>query len=512
MNPLKILLVEDERDHADLIRKLVSSQEKHLTIEWVDRLSSALNILEKNNFDVILLDLGLPGSDKEKTLSSVLALADKAPVVVLSAISDEDFALKAVHKGAQDYICKARMSGEIILRTIRYSIERKEILEELRAANRAKDEFLSTLSHELRNPAGIIQSYAELLCQDEASEIKVPKIKAAQVIYRHAKHQLRLVDDLLDMSRILNGKFELDNNTINLASVIEAAIDTQSVAIDSKKISIIKEIDPSATMILGDSDRLQQVMVNLISNAAKFSFSNSKIEIKLKREKSRVEIAVTDYGKGIEKDFLPFVFDRFRQQEGGIARKFGGLGLGMAITKQLVELHGGQIQVHSDGFKKGTTFKVYLPLLAIRIAPKNQIDSRHKSSHRKGKKPLRGLKIMVVDDCYDILMLVKTVLSMHGAEVTTMISASEALIEICKRKPDVLVCDIGMPDIDGYTFLKILREKESKNGCKPIPAAALTAYARKEDRDEAIKSGFNIHLSKPVEEREFITRILELVN
>ncbi|MEG3930545.1 ATP-binding protein [Microcoleus sp. T3_B1] len=381
------------------------------------------------------------------------------------------------------------------------------------AANRAKDEFLSILSHELRTPLNAILGWSTMLRQKNLSEDKVAR--ALETIERNAKSQAQLIEDILDVSRIITGKLRLQVRPVNLVPVIESAIESVHLAAEAKSIRLQSRIDSEVGPLLGDADRLQQVVWNLLSNALKFTPKDGRVEIRLQRVNSHVEITVSDTGAGISSDFLPFVFDRFSQHDSTTTRSYGGLGLGLAIVRQLVELHGGTVTVVSPGIGQGTTFTVKLPVTIIHLPPSapEPLNSIVKANGRfQGSSTLEGLQILVVEDEADALELLSTILAKYGADVMAVASVKEALTIIqtaSDRSPDVLVSDIGMPDEDGYSLIRKLRQLEAQRGGR-LPAIALTAYARNDDRQQALLAGFQIHLTKPVDAAELVAVVASL--
>ena len=374
-------------------------------------------------------------------------------------------------------------------------------------ANRMKDEFLSTLSHELRTPLNAILGWAQLLRHGMTAPEEVSQ--GLETIERNARLQTQLIEDLLDMSRIISGKIRIDIQRVSPISFIEEAVSTIQPAADAKGIRIEKILDPLAGPVSGDPARLQQVIWNLLSNAVKFTPKGGRIQIVLERVNSHLEIVVADTGQGIEPDFLPYVFDRFRQADASSTRKYGGLGLGLAIVKQLVELHGGTVRVKSPGPGKGSSFVVALPLTVIHgPADAERLHPKTPSKERAEGKPVRldGIKVMVVDDQTDAQQLIRRVLEDCGAKVITCSSAAEALPILERERPAVLVSDIGMPEIDGYEFLKKVRALGADRG-GAVPAVALTAFARSEDRTRALLSGFMVHVTKPVEPSELAATV-----
>ena len=395
----------------------------------------------------------------------------------------------------------------------RASAERETLLERERSARSAaerasavKDEFLATVSHELRTPLNAILGWSQMLRLGQARPEHLEKGLAT--IERNARAQTQLIDDLLDMSRILAGKVRLDVQSVAPTTFIEAAIDTVRPAAAAKGVSIIPMLEWSAGTVLGDPSRLQQVLWNLLSNAIKFTPSGGKIQITLVRTSSHIEISVSDTGIGIPAEFLPHVFDRFRQAEGTTTRRHGGLGLGLSIVKHVVELHGGVVQAHSAGKERGSTFVVTLPVGAAEPPPASEVPAGTPLAPGVDFHPtdLRGAKVLVVDDEEDSREVIAQLLAQCGAQSLTARSADEALQLLESERPDAIVSDIGMPDVDGYELLRRVRRLEQSIGGR-IPAVALTAFVRPEDRMRALRAGFLVHLAKPVEPAELVASI-----
>lgn len=369
------------------------------------------------------------------------------------------------------------------------------------AANRTKDEFLAVLSHELRTPMNPILGWARLLRQGNLDSRRTAT--ALETIERNAQLQTQLIEDLLDISRILQGKLSLHPCPVNLASILEAALETVRLAAEAKRIQIQKQIDTTVATVLGDAARLQQVLWNLLSNAVKFTPEHGQIDIQLTLMPAQAQIQVKDNGKGIQPDFLPYVFDYFRQADNSITRTFGGLGLGLAIARHIVELHGGTIQVNSPGEGQGATFTVGLPLLQTStVAPEE-------GTLETNPLTLQGIQVLSVDDEIDNLELASFILEQAGASVVAVSSAQEALEVLTQTKPDVLLLDIGMPEMDGYTLLQQIRALPLEQE-KPIPAIALTAYAGEVDQQRALAVGFQKHLPKPIDPDVLIVAVADL--
>ena len=376
--------------------------------------------------------------------------------------------------------------------------------------SKMKDEFVATLSHELRTPLTAIQGWAQLLRSTSPDGNSLEE--GLEIIERNARAQGQMVEDLLDMSRITSGKLSLDVQPVQLPQVVEGAITAVKMAAEAKGIRLQKTIDPMLGVnVTGDPHRLQQVLWNLLNNAIKFTPKGGRVGVVLKRVASHVELSVSDSGIGIPAEFLPYVFERFRQADGSHARKFGGLGLGLSIVRNLVELHGGTVRVDSPGDNLGTTFTVTLPVRAVAQQP----DQDHPRAHAGGALNcddlhLDGVRVLVVDDEPDTRELVCRVLSECGVSVTNANSAALAMEKLAGGEFDVMVSDIGMPGEDGYGLIKRVREREAREGRPKLPAIALTAYARAQDRQKIMLSGFQVHVAKPVEAAELLVTVASL--
>ncbi|HKS29613.1 MAG TPA: PAS domain S-box protein [Pyrinomonadaceae bacterium] len=385
---------------------------------------------------------------------------------------------------------------------------------EAEEANRLKDEFLATLSHELRTPLTAMLGWTRMLRTRMLDE-KTSR-HALATIERNVRSQTQLIEDLLDVSRIITGKLRLDTRPVELASVIEAAIDSIQPAAEAKEILLERAIDPTAGPVLGDPARMQQVVWNLLSNAVKFTPKGGRVQVALERSDSYAAISVTDTGAGISHDFLPYVFDRFRQADSSSTRSHGGLGLGLAIVRHLVELHGGAVEAASQGAQRGACFTVKLPLMAVNIrrdgAGEGKGDGIATGEGAVLDCPplLKGLRILVVDDEEDAQQLLATILRQCEAVVETASSAQQAIEAARASHPDLLISDIGMPDEDGYDLLERVR-KDPDPEVKEVPAVALTGYASEEDRARSFAAGFQIHLTKPIDPQALIAAISQLV-
>ncbi|UNU22642.1 PAS domain S-box protein [Microcoleus vaginatus] len=370
------------------------------------------------------------------------------------------------------------------------------------AANRIKDEFLAVLSHELRSPLNPILGWTKLLRTGRLDGTKTQQ--ALETIERNAKLQAQLIEDLLDVSRILQGKMTLNVASVNLAATIEAALETVRLAAEAKHIHIQTTFNPISGTVSGDTNRLQQVVWNLLSNAVKFTPTGGRVEVQLEQVGMYAQIQVKDTGKGITRDFLPHVFDYFRQEDGTITRQFGGLGLGLAIVRHFTELHGGTVQADSLGQNLGATFTIRLPLNIVEPEPSS--DDRHPESATD----LAGVYVLVVDDDADMRELAAFTLMQSGAQVATAASGAQALTLLNQSVPDLLLCDIGMPEMDGYSLIRQIRKWSPQQG-GTIPAIALTAYAGEINQQQALAAGFGLHISKPVEPEELVKAIARLL-
>ena len=389
---------------------------------------------------------------------------------------------------------------------------------EAEAANRAKDLFLATLSHEMRTPLNAIVGWLSILRHEDAETRHFQE--GLKVIERNTMAQVQLIDDLLDVSRIISGKLRVDIQPCELAEVINAAVNVTRTAAEGRGITLNVSLDPSATLALCDSGRIQQVVWNLVSNAVKFTPKGGQVHVTLRREESSFQIQVSDTGQGISSDLLPHVFDRFRQADSSMRRRFAGLGLGLSIVKYIVEAHGGTVEAVSPGEGKGSTFTVRLPIRAVRIrdeseeeevASNNGDDEPADSFRITERRPLvrlDGVQVLVVDDQADARRVLTIVLERAGAVVTTADSARTAIETFSEARPDVLVSDLGMPDQDGFDLIRQLRD--DGHDARDLPAVALTAFVQKDDAHLALLAGFQVHLPKPIDPHDLTSVIARL--
>jgi signal transduction histidine kinase len=498
----------------------------------LDQLVTEQCALRLTDADDLLLDNEAHGGDVQSFLGAPILspLGVSGWVYLLNKADDEDFSeaderlaatlatqVAVAYENARLYTEAQNHATELRLEVA----ERKQAEEEraqmlvreqsARAeaedANRTKDEFLATLSHELRTPLTAILGWSHLLRMNKLREPDFAH--ALETIERNARSQSQLIDDLLDVSRIVTGKLQIELSSVDLSSVIEAAVESVHPALATKEIDLQTLVEPGFR-VRGDAHRLQQIFWNLFTNAIKFTPKGGRVRVTTERRDSEVWIKVTDTGIGISPEFLPYIFDRFRQADGSTTRAQGGLGLGLSIVRHLVELHQGKVEVSSEGAKLGSTFTVRLPIAVMMTRSRNgdKESSQLKDEELLVKSPriLDGLKILVVDDDADTRDLVTTILTRCGSEVRCTESAAEALRAFQEFNPDLLVSDIGMPEVDGYGLIRKLRKLKSKRA-KQIPALALTAYATDEDRILALSAGFQMHLPKPIEPENLVSSI-----
>jgi signal transduction histidine kinase/CheY-like chemotaxis protein len=376
-------------------------------------------------------------------------------------------------------------------------------------ASRAKDDFLATASHELRTPLNAILGWARLLRSGNLEHSNF--VRGLETIERNAVAQVQLIEDILDGSRVVTGNLHLEVRPLNMTAVVNAALDAVRPSALAKSIAIAVALDPAAAHIKGDPDRLQQVVWNLVNNAIKFTPKGGRIDVRLDRVGTSIDLSVKDTGQGIDDDFLPHVFDRFRQADESTTRRHGGLGLGLALVRHLVEAHGGTTRAESAGVGKGATFTVTLPVIAVVAEEPRVVRQTPTTAARAAaaaRNSLEGVRVLVVDDEPDARDLVATALRTRGADVTAATSAAQAIELIRKRAPMVLVSDIGMPVDDGFALIQRVRALDDT--ASQLPAIALTAYARDDDRRRALDAGFQAYLSKPVEPDALVRLVSEL--
>jgi PAS domain S-box-containing protein len=385
------------------------------------------------------------------------------------------------------------------------AVENARAYEQVSRASRVKDEFLATLSHELRTPLNAILGYSRMLKSGMVSSDRLPR--AVEIIHKNASALAKIVEDVLDVSRIVSGKLRLKTQPLDPGPILALSVETVQPAAEAKGITLRAVMEPGLTQVNGDPDRLQQVMWNLLSNAVKFTPNHGTVTVSVEPGDAHIAISVIDTGVGITPEFLPHIFERFRQGDSRFAREFGGLGLGLAIARHIVEMHGGSIEAFSEGVGNGSTFKVTLPVSGVQLRPM-AITAPATQPVAPTDRRLAGLHVMVVDDETDALQMVRELLETAGARVTTAVSADEALTLLEGERPDLILTDIGMPSVDGFELIRRIRQMP--RSIRDVPAAALTAYAQPEDRTRALRSGFQVHLAKPIDPGELITAVESL--
>jgi PAS domain S-box-containing protein len=437
--------------------------------------------------------------------------------LTVSPVRNKKGRIIGASKIARD-ITERKRAEEEIARLLAEEQSAREVAEQ---ATRAKDEFLALVSHELRSPLNAILGYTRMLRSGVGGREDLNK--ATGVIERNAKAQLQIVEDLLDSARIVTGKLRIEPNLVDLVPALESALDTVRSAADAKGVTLVANFRRLPEQVLGDSTRLQQIVWNLLTNAVKFTPEGGRVELRMEGDADHIRIAVSDTGKGVEPEFLPFVFDRFRQADASSGRRYGGVGLGLSLVKHLVELHGGTITAVSDGAGRGATFTIMLPRRHLELIPPTPPAVAPQEARTEGVIPkdqalsLEGVSVLVVDDQEEAREILTEELSEYAAQVTSVSSVAEALAILSRppdgRRPDVLILDIAMPGEDGYAVIKKVRalEAEQGNAVYQIPAIALTAHARAEDRLRALQAGFQMHVAKPVEPTELAVVILSLI-
>lgn len=516
-----ILIVDDDRILVHALSCLVEARLPDALVETSTSAEESLQRVRDNDYDVIVSDIRMPQVDGMTLLAKVHEMRPDTPVILITGIGDYDVALRALRGGAFDFIPKpvdtdyfgAAIARATRVRNIARELEQRRTgleqharelasvverqTQELREANRAKDEFLATVSHELRTPLTTVLGWSRLMLKGGMDPATMQQ--GIEAIERNATHQATLVEDLLDVCRIMTGKLRVAKQPVRFGHVVSEALETMTPLMQARNITASREIEANAR-VLGDPDRLHQVVSNLLSNAVKFTPMGGRIDVKLRVESGQVILSIRDTGVGIPIEFLPHVFDRFRQADSSVSRSRGGLGVGLAIVHHLVGAHGGTVIAESEGSGKGAAFIVRLPLLA-------GLDDAPVSSARLKEVDLDGVRLLVVDDDPDTLALFRHALELRGADVITAGSAASALEEMERELPDVLVCDIGMPYEDGYALIRWVRAKPTLRG---VPAVAVTAFTRPEDVRHALAEGFDLHMPKPVEMDELAAKVSTL--
>jgi signal transduction histidine kinase len=518
------LLVVDDEESLRITTAAILEKEGY-SVDTASSGDEAISLLAEKDYDLVLTDLHMEGGDGLSVLNQIRRHSPLTISVVLTGFASVESAIAALQEGAYDYLVKpcdidsmkhtirrgvehrrlmlAEQKARTDLEQLNLDLERRIVERtaeltrlnlELADANRAKDVFLATLSHELRTPLTPVVGWIKLLRSGHLDEKSVAQ--ALDAIERNAWLQSKLIDDLLDTSRIATGKLHFEPKPTDLNTVVKAAIDTVRESAASRSIDLSINLWPSTIVVMGEPVRLQQIAWNLISNAIKFTEPGGKVTVVTKHEDSQARLVVIDTGIGIAPEFLPHVFDRFKQADGSTSRRHGGLGLGLAIADALAKMHGGRIMAESGGVGLGSCFSLQVELAASeRVVPEQVIERAHS---------LLGLDVLIVEDSIDTLTLLSAVFSREGANVTTAASAAEALESAVSKRPAVIISDIGMPDVDGYQLLEQLKLIPGMND---VPAIAISGYVSDEDRERALGTGYRALVPKPIDVEELFDLI-----
>lgn len=525
-NEARLLVVDDEESLR--ITTAAIFEKEGYVVDTASSGDEAVELLSKADYDLVLTDLHMEGGDGLSVLNQIRRHAPLTISVVLTGFASVESAIAALQEGAYDYLVKP-CDIESMKHTIRRGVEHRRLMlaeqkaradleqlnldleqrieqrtaeltrlnAELAEANRAKDIFLATLSHELRTPLTPVVGWIKLLRSGALDEKSVAQ--ALDAIERNAWLQSRLIDDLLDTSRIATGKLHFEPKPTDLNAAVKAAVDTVLASAASRNIELSISLWPTSLVVMGEPVRLQQIAWNLVSNAIKFTDSGGKVRVTTGLNGTQAYLEVVDTGVGIEPEFLPHVFDRFRQADGSTSRRHGGLGLGLAIADALAKMHGGKLEADSDGVGKGARFT-----LRIELAPTSKVVAEAPAEKVHS---LHGLDVLIVEDSSDTLQLLSMIFEREGANVTTAASAAEALQEAVMKRPNIIVSDIGMPETDGYQLLEQLRVLP---GLSDVPAIAISGYASEEDRERALAVGYMALVPKPIDVDALFTLIQDL--
>jgi signal transduction histidine kinase len=509
------LMVVDDEESLRITTAAILEKEGY-TVDVASSGNEAVGLLANADYDLVLTDLHMEGGEGLMVLNEIRRNAPLTISVVLTGFASVESAIAALQEGAYDYLVKP-CDIETMKHTIRRGVEHRRLMlaeqkaradleqlnldlekriaertaeltrlnVELADANRAKDVFLATLSHELRTPLTPVVGWIKLLRSGNLDNKSIAQ--ALDAIERNAWLQARLIDDLLDTSRIATGKLQFEPRPTDLNVTVKAALDTVMAMAAARNIELSIRLSSSTLVVMGEPVRLQQIAWNLISNAIKFTDPGGKVTVKTETDGQHACLSVSDTGVGISPDFLPHVFDRFRQADGSTSRRHGGLGLGLAIADALAKMHGGRMEAHSDGMGTGSSFTFRIGLISAASLAPEKTESRTRS--------LKDLNVLIVEDSVDTLTLLSTMLAREGAKVMQASSAREALAAASTNPPDIIISDIGMPEIDGYEFLQQLKQVPGLDG---VPAVAISGYASDEDRRKALNVGYLALMAKPL--------------
>ena len=526
MNHARLLVVDDEENLR--ITTAAILEKEGYSVDTAASGNEAIALLANTDYDLVLTDLHMDEGEGLAVLNEIRRNSPLTISIVLTGFAPVESAISALQEGAYDYLCKP-CDIETMKHTIRRGVDHRRLMlaeqkaradleqlnldleqriiertaeltrlnAELAEANRAKDVFLATLSHELRTPLTPVVGWIKLLRSGNLDSRSVAQ--ALDAIERNAWLQARLIDDLLDTSRIATGKLQFEPRPIDLNVAVKSALDTVRALAASRNIELSATLSPEMLVVMGEPVRLQQIAWNLLSNAIKFTEPGGKVSVRTEAENNEVRLVVTDTGIGIAPDFLPHVFDRFRQADGSTSRRHGGLGLGLAIADALAKMHGARLEAQSKGAGHGSTFMFRIGLVGAENVAAEKIQEKTHS--------LKNLKVLIVEDSEDTLTLLGAMFAREGAHAITATSAAEALQWASTNQPDIVISDIGMPDVDGYELLEKLKQLPRMNG---IPAIAISGYASDEDRRRAIGVGYIALVPKPIDVDELFALIHDL--
>jgi signal transduction histidine kinase len=488
--PIRVLLVEDDEDDYLLTRDLLREiGKRHFALDWVATFEEAVAALAWQEHDVYLVDYRL-GAHNGVDLWSA-AGRHSAPMILLTGLDDHDVDIQAMKAGAADYLVKGQIDAPLLERSIRYAIERKRAEEALKRADRRKDEFLAMLAHELRNPLAPIRNALYIMKQPGTDASGLERVR--EMMERQVRHMTRMVDDLLDVSRITRGKIELRKEVVDLASVVSRTVEATRALIEDRRHELTVALPPELVLLEADPTRLEQVLTNLLNNAAKYTDQGGQIGLSAQQESGELVVRVKDTGMGVPADMLSRIFEPFVQSDRVLHYSQGGLGIGLTLVRSLVEMHGGTVQVHSDGPGRGSEFVVHLPLLSQR----DKIEGSR--AEGEGSQPFNATpkrRILVVDDNADAAESLGMLLKLEGHDVRVAHDGSGALAAVDADPPDIVFLDVGMPGMNGYEVAQRLRQRPD---VEPLLLVALTGWGQEEDRRRSKEAGFDHHVVKPVE-------------
>lgn len=521
----RLLHIDDNPDDRVLVQRVLTPTFPAMEYIGVGTAAAYASRIDET-FDCVITDYRIGWTDGLAVLHSIRQRHPDVPILMFTNTGNEEICAAGMKAGLADYIVKRKeefprlptaVSAAMDLATTRRALEERnrevqELLEreqfaraEAVRANHLKDEFLATVSHELRTPLSAILGWAHLLQLQHVPREK--ELEGFRIIERNARAQVKLVDDLLDLSRIISGTLRIDLGPLDLLESLRKSVDAFRAAAADKSITLSTQFDPAPPVIRGDAQRIEQIVSNLIANAIKFTPQGGKVAVSLHRTGSHLEITVTDNGTGIDPTFMPYLFDRFRQGEIGPTRRHGGLGIGLSVVKNLVELHGGGVEARSEGSNKGACFTIRFPVAVMR--ENSLLQAQSDSVGKNTPQRLKGLHILAIDDDKDTLDIVQRILTMYGANVDAASNATQGLELLGQVQYDVLLSDIGMPGMDGFSMIEQVRRLDHAN--RDIAAASVTAFARSQDRERSLLAGFDAHLVKPIEPGELIAVVLALV-